>query len=99
MCFVDGTANPHLVLAGILGVGYLGIQSNLELTISDCPGPKTAAQMSEDERRALGIFKRLPLSWEEARKNFASDVQLSKIAKARVALITSATMKHTCGII
>ena len=79
MRFVDGTANPHLVLAGILGAGYLGIQSNLELTISDCPGPKTAAQMSEDERRALGIFKRLPLSWEEGRKNFISDIQLSKI--------------------
>jgi len=79
MRFIDGTANPHLVLAGILGAGYLGIQSNLELTISDCPGPKTAAQMSEDERHALGIYKRLPLSWNEARENFASDTQLSKI--------------------
>ena len=79
MRFVDGTANPHLVLAGILSAGYLGIQSNLELTISDCPGPKSAAQMSEDERRALGILKRMPLNWKEARENFASDTPLSKI--------------------
>ena len=79
MRFIDGTANPHLVLAGILSAGYLGIQSNLELTISDCPGPKSAAQMSEDERYALGISKRMPLNWTEARENFASDTQLSEI--------------------
>jgi glutamine synthetase len=79
MRYIDGTSNPYLVLAGILGAGHLGIRSNLELTISDCPGPISAAQMSEDERRALGISKRLPLSWNEARENFASDTQLSKI--------------------
>ena len=79
MRYVDGTANPYLVLAGILGAGYLGIRSNLELAISDCPGPKTAAQMSEDERLALGIYKRMPLSWNEARECFASDTELSKI--------------------
>lgn len=79
MRYIDGTSNPYLVLAGILGAGHLGIQSNLELTISDCPGPKSAAQMSEDERHALGIFNRMPLSWNEARERFASDTQLSKI--------------------
>ena len=79
MRYIDGTANPYLVLAGILGAGYLGIRSNLELTISDCPGPKSAAQMSEDERHALGITKRLPLSWNEARERFASNTQLSEI--------------------
>ena len=61
MRYVDGTANPYLALAGILDAGYLGIRSNLELGISDCLGPKNAAQMSEDERRALGITKRMPL--------------------------------------
>ena len=79
MRFIDGTASPYLVLAGILSAGYLGIQSNLELTISDCPGPKSAAQMSEVDRRALGIYKRLPLSWNEARESFASDTQLAFI--------------------
>ena len=79
MRYVDGTANPYLVLAGILGAGYLGIRSDLELTISDCPGPKTAAQMSDIERRALRITKRMPLSWHEARKFFASDAELLKV--------------------
>ena len=79
MRYIDGTSNPYLVLAGILGAGYLGIQSNLELTISDCPGPQSAAQMSEDERHALGIVNRMPLNWNEARESFASDTQLSKI--------------------
>jgi glutamine synthetase len=80
MRYIDGTANPYLVLAGILGAGYyLGIRSNLELTVSDCPGPKTAAQMSEDERRALGISKRMPLSWSEARERFDSDAELSEV--------------------
>jgi len=76
---VDGTANPHLVLSGILSAGYLGILSNLELTMSDCPGPKSAAQMSEEDRRALGIYKRMPLSWKEARESFTSDTLLSHV--------------------
>ena len=79
MRYIDGTANPYLVLAGILGAGYLGIRSNLELTISDCPGPRSAAQMSEVERRALGISKRMPLNWNEARESFASNEELSKV--------------------
>jgi len=68
MCFVDSTANPHLVLAGILSAGYLGIRLNLELTVSDCPGPKSAAQMSEDERHALGIVKRMHSVGTKGRK-------------------------------
>ena len=79
MRFVDGTASPYLILASILSAGYLGIRSNLELTISDCPGPKSAAELSEDERHALGIYKRMPLSWKEASENFASDTELAKI--------------------
>ena len=79
MRFVDGTASPYLVLASILSAGYLGIQSTLELTISDCRGFKSAAELSEDERHALGIYKRMPLNWNEARKSFASDTQLTKI--------------------
>ena len=71
MHYVNGTVNTYLALAGILGIGHLGIQSNLNLTISDCPGPKMAAQMSEDECHTLGITKRMPLSWHEAR-NFQS---------------------------
>ncbi|KIJ35489.1 hypothetical protein M422DRAFT_34638, partial [Sphaerobolus stellatus SS14] len=73
MRFVDGTANPHLALAAILAAGLDGVKNKLPLNIRDCPGPVSAAQMSEEERHALGIWKRLPLSWEEARSNFRQD--------------------------
>ena len=62
MRYVDGTANPYLALAGILGVGHLGIRSNFELGISDCPGPKTAAQMSEESVALSGSLKGCPLA-------------------------------------
>ncbi|KAF8635152.1 hypothetical protein AX15_000530 [Amanita polypyramis BW_CC] len=73
MRFVDATANPHLVLASILAAGHAGIKSKRTLDMKDCPGPKAAAQMSETERRALGITQRMPLSWGEARRYFEQD--------------------------
>ncbi|KAF8637221.1 hypothetical protein AX17_002972 [Amanita inopinata Kibby_2008] len=73
MRFVDATANPHLVLATILTAGQAGIRTNQCLTIQNCPGPLSAAQMKREERESLGITCRLPLSWEDARNEFASD--------------------------
>jgi len=63
---VDATANPYLALSGVLGVGLNGIEKDVELTIHDCPGPVTAAHMTEEGRRTLGITTRMPLSWEES---------------------------------
>ena len=71
--FVDGTANPYLVLAGILGVGFAGIQDNAKLKIQDCPGPPTAAQMSEEDRQAFGITQRMSLTWEESRNRLSEN--------------------------
>jgi glutamine synthetase len=79
MRFIDGTANPYLALAGIIAAGHAGIRKGVELTVADCPGPKTAAQMSEDERRALGIVHRMPLSWAEGRKNICEDQALMEV--------------------
>lgn len=70
---LDGTANPHLALAGILGAGAVGIREGYELTIKDCKGPKMVAEMTEDERHTFGVTKRLPLTWEQARTEFAKD--------------------------
>ncbi|PCH36913.1 glutamine synthetase/guanido kinase [Wolfiporia cocos MD-104 SS10] len=47
---VDGTANPHLVLAGVLATGMRGVGERALLTTGDCG--KAAAEMSEEERRA-----------------------------------------------
>lgn len=74
--FVDGTANPYLALAGILGVGFAGIRDKVDLTVQDCPGPKTAAQLTEEERQGLGITQRMPLTWEESRRNLSENALL-----------------------
>lgn len=76
MRFVDGAANPYLALTAILAAGLEGIVKRTSLTIKDCSGPKSAAQMSQEEREALGIMKRLPLTREEAMINLASDTLL-----------------------
>jgi len=69
MRVIDATANPYLVLAGVLGAGLAGIRDKVELTIQDC-GQKTAALMTEEERNAFGITQRMPLTWEESRLKF-----------------------------
>ncbi|KAJ7056566.1 hypothetical protein C8F01DRAFT_1154143 [Mycena amicta] len=77
--FIDGTANPHLALAGMFAGALAGLREMKQLKIKDCPGPASAAQLSEVERQALGITKRMPLSIEEARKNFQHDEVLGTI--------------------
>ncbi|KDR79931.1 hypothetical protein GALMADRAFT_242063 [Galerina marginata CBS 339.88] len=74
--FVDGTANPYLALAGIVGAGHAGIRAQSRLGVRDCPGPKSAAEMTEEERRGLGIVKRMPLSWKEGRENILADEEV-----------------------
>jgi glutamine synthetase len=69
MRVVDATANPYLSLAGILGAGLAGIRDKVELKTRDC-GQNTAALMTEEERKALGITQRMPLNWEESRRKF-----------------------------
>lgn len=78
MRFVDGTANPYLTLAGILGVGFDGIQNKAQLAIQDCPGPITAAQMTEEDRQKLGITQRMSLSWEESRQKLVENKLLAE---------------------
>ncbi|KAJ7183147.1 hypothetical protein C8R46DRAFT_1344044 [Mycena filopes] len=77
--FIDGTANPHLALAAIFAGGFIGLRSMMALEVRDCSGLKTAAQMTEEERLALGIKKRLPLRIEDARKNLEEDSALVEV--------------------
>ncbi|KAF9451041.1 glutamine synthetase/guanido kinase [Macrolepiota fuliginosa MF-IS2] len=79
MRFIDGTASPYLVLAGILGLGYAGIKSERRLTIENVSGPEAPAQLSEEERRKMGITQRMPLTWEEGRENLAQNEALRNI--------------------
>ncbi|KAJ7678496.1 hypothetical protein B0H17DRAFT_1161305 [Mycena rosella] len=80
--FVDGTANPHVALAAIFAGALIGLKSMMELKIQDCPGPKSAAQMTEAERHALGIKTRLPLSVADARTCLLQDSALCEVLGA-----------------
>ncbi|KAF8189300.1 hypothetical protein BJ912DRAFT_967039 [Pholiota molesta] len=42
-------------------------------------GERSAAQLSEEERKALGVTARMPLSWEEARTKFAKSVIVDSV--------------------
>lgn len=77
--FVDATANPYLALAAILGAASKGIQDKAVLEMKDCTGSMSAAQMSEEERRTLGITQRMSLTWEQSREKFAKDEVLGKV--------------------
>ena len=80
---VDGTSNPYLAFAGLIGTGVEGrVKSSRELEVRDCSAHgelgKTAAEMEEEERVRGGITERLPLSWEEARAAFRDDGVLTE---------------------
>jgi glutamine synthetase len=79
MRFIDGTANPYLALAAIIGAGVSGLKTTKSLKIQDCQGPRCAFEMTEEERRALGITKRMPLNIEEARKNLTANQDMKHI--------------------
>ncbi|PSR77454.1 hypothetical protein PHLCEN_2v7885 [Hermanssonia centrifuga] len=78
--FIDGTANPHLVLAGLVGAGAHAVKERALLTSGDCAA-KPVAQMAEEEREALGVqaVGRLPASIEQARKNLGADKELTAV--------------------
>jgi glutamine synthetase len=77
MRFSDATANPYLVLAGILTAGIDGIRKKQELTLKSCAG--SPSEMSAEEREALGITGRLPLTTQEARTFFEQDEVFKKV--------------------
>lgn len=76
---VDGTSNPYLAVAGVLACGILGVRDDLALTVKNCEVPRTAAEMTVEEREALGITKRLPLNIGEARQYLDADDAIKDI--------------------
>ena len=75
---VDGTANPYLALAGLLSAGIVGIRDKLVLDVQCCD-VQTGAQMSSEERTAMGITKRLPLDVESARGYLLEDQKIGEV--------------------
>ncbi|KIK60795.1 hypothetical protein GYMLUDRAFT_243963 [Collybiopsis luxurians FD-317 M1] len=82
--FVDGTANPHLALAAIIGAGLTGLKSGKALEVQDVRGPKCAWEMDDAERRSLGITKRMPLNIEQARSYLEQDEIMKEVLGAEL---------------
>ncbi|KAI6145700.1 hypothetical protein EDD17DRAFT_1767790 [Pisolithus thermaeus] len=75
---VDGTANPYLVLAGLISAGIIGIRDQLDLTVEGC-GDRSGAQLSETERAEKGISKMLPLDVKSARQYLLEDQKIGEL--------------------
>ena len=74
---LDGTANPYIVLAGVLTAGLRGIVEVRELTTQDYSG--MPASLNEEERAKLGIRQRFPLTREEAYSRFEESAIVDSI--------------------
>lgn len=70
--FIDGTANPYFALAAILAAGMAGIRAGMKPGAQTCD-EISAAEMTENEREALGVGKRMPSNVDEARANLKGD--------------------------
>jgi glutamine synthetase len=77
--FVDGTANPHLVLAGLLGAGTKALIDGALLSSGDCRKP--VALMWDEERAEKGLQNvgRVPKTIGQARENLEADDELKDI--------------------
>ncbi|THH30248.1 hypothetical protein EUX98_g3924 [Antrodiella citrinella] len=66
---VDGTANPYLAFAGLLGAGAEGVRRKMALEVGDCR--KAVVEMSAEEKRSVGLDEerlvRMPKDVVEAR--------------------------------
>ena len=74
---VDGTANPHIALAALLGLGLNGVDNGLELNIEAVDGP--AVVLSPDERVNRGIVRRLQRTLSAARDAARVDPIISEV--------------------
>jgi len=73
---LDGTANTYIALAAILESGMRGVREGAKLRVADVQ--QIPASLSDEERRILGITKRLPLNRKEAMKYLRADKELTE---------------------
>lgn len=81
---IDGLANAYLALAVIIAAGIQGVKDKLELTLGDCL--KDPAQLSEEERKTLGITDMLPKDLEAALQALEDDKELRRLVGEDVAV-------------
>jgi glutamine synthetase len=74
---IDGTANPYIVLASILGLGLIGIEKGLELKIKTIDS--AAVSLDAEERTKRGIVTSLPRTLSEARDAVRQDTTIANV--------------------
>ena len=74
---IDGTANPHIALATVLGLGLIGVQKGLELKIEAIDVP--AVLLSAEECTKRGIVGRLHRTLSAARDAARKDATISDV--------------------
>ncbi|KAI0296081.1 FLU1-II [Multifurca ochricompacta] len=74
---MDGTSNPHIALATILGLGLVGVQKGLELKIKAIDVP--AVELSAEERTERGIKGRLWRTLSAARDAARQDATIINV--------------------
>ncbi|KAI9458927.1 glutamine synthetase/guanido kinase [Lactarius psammicola] len=74
---IDGTANPHIALAAVLGLGLIGVQKGLELKIEGIDRP--AVLLSAEERTKRGIVGLLHRTLSAARDAARTDATISDV--------------------
>ena len=94
---VDGTSNPHLVFAGIIAAGMLGVKEGKELAMDDCN--TMASILPDEERKRLGITQALPLSLSEARRLMTADHAMhAALGKEFIDFYLSLNEVRPCGL-
>jgi len=71
---VDGLSNPHLAFAAIIAAGMIGVKDGAKLEVKNCRD--SPAELTEEQRVALGITTRLPLTLEESWERLKADKAL-----------------------
>jgi glutamine synthetase len=74
---IDGTANPYLAFAAILGLGLVGIRKGLELEIEESDEP--AVNLSAEERQKRGIVGRFQRTLSAAREVARNDRTINEV--------------------
>jgi glutamine synthetase len=74
---IDGTANPHIALATILGLGLIGIEKGLELLIEEVDA--SAVDLSVEEREKRGIVGRFERTLSAARDIARRDTAINDV--------------------
>lgn len=74
---IDGTANPHIAITTILGLGLVGIEKGLELKMDEVE--ELAVDLSAEEREKRGIVRQFPRTLSAARDIARNDATINDV--------------------